>query len=166
MKRHLILIRHAQSRNIEPGEKDLDRELTDSGIQDASRLARFMYLEEIIPEVILTSHAVRARDTAQLFAEQLKLDHSEIIIDEDLYEASVRTLLNFITKLDNSQISVMIIGHNPSLTHLCEHLSKDIIGFLPPASMVHLTFDNVDWLNIDKGMGHLEQVKLPDQISL
>jgi phosphohistidine phosphatase len=166
MKRHLILIRHAQSRNVEPGEKDLDRELTDSGIQDASRLARYMYLEEIIPEIICTSHAVRAKDTAQLFAEQLKLDHSEIIIDEELYEASVRTLLSFITTLDSSLSSVMIIGHNPSLTHLCEHLSKDIIGFLPPASMVHLSFDKLNWSELDKGTGHLEQIKLPDQIAL
>lgn len=166
MKRHLILVRHAQSRNVEPGEKDVDRELTDSGIQDASRLARYMYLEELIPEIILTSHAARAKETAQLFAEQLKLDHSEIVVDDDLYEASVRTLLNFITKLDSSVKSVLIIGHNPSLTHLCEHLSKDIIGFLPPASMVHLTFDKMDWADIDKGTGNLVEIKLPDQISL
>ena len=166
MKRHLILIRHAQSRNLEPGQKDMDRELTDSGIQDASRLARYMYLEDLIPDVILTSHAARAKETAQLFAEQLKLDHSEIKEDEELYEASVRTLLGFITRLDNSLKSVMIIGHNPALTHLCEHLSKDIIGFLPPASMVHLTFDNLEWSKLDKGTGQLEEIKLPDQISL
>jgi phosphohistidine phosphatase len=165
MKRHLILIRHAQSRNVEPGEKDVDRELTDSGIQDASRLARYMYLEEIIPEVILTSHAARAKETAQLFEEQLKLGHSEVIVDEELYEASVRTLLNVITKLDNGLKSVLIIGHNPSLTHLCEHLSKDVIGFLPPASMVHMTFDNLDWSKLDKGVGILNEIKLPDQIS-
>ena len=67
MKRSLILIRHAQSRNLEPGQKDLERELTDSGIQDASRLARYMYLEEVIPDIVLTSHATRAIDTAQLF---------------------------------------------------------------------------------------------------
>jgi len=166
MKRHLILIRHAQSRNVEPGEKDVDRELTDSGIQDASRLARYMYLEKIIPEIILTSHAARAKETAQLFEEQLKLGHSDVIVDEELYEASVRTLLNVITKLDNGLKSVLIIGHNPSLTHLCEHLSKDVIGFLPPASMVHMTFDNLDWSKLDKGMGLLKEIKLPDQISL
>jgi phosphohistidine phosphatase len=125
-----------------------------------------MYLEEIIPEVILTSHATRAKETAQLFAEQLKLDNSEIKIDEDLYEASVRTLLNIITKLNNSLKSVMIIGHNPAITHLCEHLSKDIIGFLPPSSMVHLTFDSPEWAQLDKGTGKLVEIKLPDQISL
>ena len=56
MKRHLILVRHAQSRNLEPGKKDIERELTDSGIQDASRLARYMYLENLIPEEILFIH--------------------------------------------------------------------------------------------------------------
>lgn len=166
MKRHLILVRHAQSRNLEPGKKDLDRELTDSGIQDASRLARYMYLENLVPEVIFTSHASRARLTAQLFAEQLKLDHSEVKEDEELYEASVRTLLNFISNLNDSLSSIMIIGHNPSLTHLCEHLSRDIVGFLPPASMVHLSFEDLSWSQLDKGLGQLEEIKLPDQISL
>ena len=166
MKRSLILVRHAQSRNLESGLKDLDRELTDSGIQDASRLGRYMYMEEIIPQLILTSHAARARDTAQLFSEQLKLDQSEVIIDEDLYEASVRTLLNKIHELDKSVKKVLVIGHNPSISHLCEHLSKDVIGFLPPASMVHLTFNKVDWENLSKGDGNLEEIKFPDQISL
>ncbi len=166
MKRSLILIRHAQSRNVEHGQKDVERELTDSGIQDASRLARYMYLEEIIPDVILTSHAARALDTAQLFADQLKLDHSEIKIDEDLYEASVRTLLGFISNLDNSLKTVLIIGHNPSITHLCEHLSTDVIGFLPPGGMVHLTFEDLLWSQLDKGTGQLKEIKLPDQISL
>lgn len=160
------MIRHAQSRNTEPGGKDMDRDLTDSGIQDASRLGRYMYLEEKIPDVILTSHATRANKTAQLLSEQLKLDPSEIKEDEDLYEASVRTLLNIITGLDNKLKSVMIIGHNPSLTHLCEHLSKDIIGFLPPSSMVHLIFDELDWNKLDKGTGKLVEIKMPDQISL
>ena len=77
----------------------------------------------------------------------------------------MRTLLNVITKLDNGLKSVLIIGHNPSLTHLCEHLSKDVIGFLPPASMVHMTFDNLDWSKLDKGVGILNEIKLPDQIS-
>ncbi len=166
MKTSLILVRHAQSRNVEPGHKDLDRELTDSGIQDASRLGRYMYMEELIPQLILTSHATRARDTAQLFSEQLKMDQSEVKIDEDLYEASVRTLLNKIHELDKRIKKVMVIGHNPSVSHLCEHLSKDDIGFLPPASMVHLTFDKVEWGNLSKGDGHLEEIKFPDQISL
>jgi len=166
MKKSLILVRHAQSRNVEAGHKDLERELTDSGIQDASRLGRYMYMEELIPQIILTSHATRAKDTAQLFSEQLKLDQSDVKIDEDLYEASVRTLLNKIHDLDKNIRKVLIIGHNPSLSHLCEHLSKDVIGFLPPASMVHLTFDKIEWGNLDKGNGHLEEIKFPDQISL
>jgi phosphohistidine phosphatase len=164
MKRFLILVRHAKSRESEPGQKDLDRELTDSGYQQASRLGRYLYLKERIPEKIFTSHAKRAVDTAQLIGEQLKLDFSQIEINEELYEASVRTLLSQIHGLDPSLKTAIIIGHNPAITHLCEHLSKDEIGNLPSGSMVLLSFVNLNWEELDKGTGYLEEIKFPDQI--
>jgi len=166
MKRYLILVRHAKSQESEQGQKDVDRELTETGYQQASRLGRYMYLQEIIPDKILSSHARRALDTAQLIADQLKLDSSQIVENEELYEASVRTLLNQISKLDKSLKSVIIIGHNPAITHLCEHLSKDEIGHLPSGSMVYLSFVNIGWNELAKGTGYLEEIKFPDQIVL
>jgi phosphohistidine phosphatase len=166
MKRFLILIRHARSRETEPGQKDIDRELTESGYQQASRVGRYLYLKEIIPDKLFTSHARRALDTAQLVADQLKLDPSQVIENEELYEASVRTLLNQIHKLDNSLKSVIIIGHNPAITHLCEHLSKNEIGNLPSGSMVHLSFTNLSWKELEKGTCYVEEIKFPNQIVL
>lgn len=164
MKRFLILVRHAKSHQAEPGQKDMDRELTGSGYQQASRLGRYLYLKEMIPDKILTSHARRAIDTAQLIAEQLKLDSSQIEENEELYEASVRTLLSQIHGLDPLLKSVIIIGHNPAITHLGEHLLKDEIGNLPSGSMVFLTFVNLNWDELDKGTGFLEEIKFPEQI--
>ena len=166
MKRFLILVRHAKSRESEPGQKDLDRELTESGYQQASRLGRYLYLKDLIPEKIFTSHAKRALDTAQLIGEQLKLDPVQIERNEELYEASVRTLLSQIHGLDPLLKSVIIIGHNPAITHLCEHLSKDEIGNLPSGSMAFLSFVNLNWDELDKGTGFLEEIKFPDQIIL
>ena len=96
----------------------------------------------------------------------MKLDSSQIVENEELYEASVRTLLNQISKLDKSLKSVIIIGHNPAITHLCEHLSKDEIGHLPSGSMVYLSFVNIGWNELAKGTGYLEEIKFPDQIIL
>jgi phosphohistidine phosphatase len=165
MEKSLILVRHAESRNQEQGQKDLDRVLSDTGVRDASRLGRFLYLEGRIPQLIYSSHAVRAIQTSKLIGEQLKLDDSEINIDEELYEASVRSLLNLINNIEEGINSIIIIGHNPAITHLCEHLSEDVIGYLPPGSMIHLTFKKMKWKEIAKGTGHLKEIKLPDQIT-
>jgi len=161
-----MLVRHAKSRETESGQKDIDRELSESGYQQASRLGRYLYLKQFNPDKILTSHARRAVDTAQLISEQLKLDPSQIESREELYEASVRTLLHQIHALDNALKSVIIIGHNPTITHLCEHLSKDEIENLPSGSMVNLSFVNLNWDELDKGTGYLEEIKFPDQIVL
>jgi phosphohistidine phosphatase SixA len=40
--------------------KDIDRELTESGYQQASRMGRYLYLKELIPDKLFTSHARRA----------------------------------------------------------------------------------------------------------
>lgn len=165
MKRYLILIRHAKSRQAEPGSKDIDRELTDSGYQQASRIGRYLYLKELIPDKLLTSHARRALATASLVADQLKMEPSQIEENEELYEASVRTLLKQIHDLDDDLKSVIIIGHNPAITHLCEHLSKEEIGSLPSGSMVHLSLNNLSWQEVDKGTASVEEIKFPDQIT-
>lgn len=165
MKKHIILIRHASSHPADQGQKDIDRDLDNNGIQDISRVGRYLYLKNMIPDLILTSHARRAVYSTQLIAEQLKLDGSRIKIIEDLYEASVRTLINQISELDPAIQVIAIIGHNPSLLHLCEHLSNDVINQLPPAGMVYLSFNNLNWNELDKGTGSLVETILPDQIT-
>ncbi len=164
MKRHLILVRHAQSRPAEPGQRDIERELTDSGLRDASRLGRYLYVKKAIPDKILTSHALRATQTAQYIAEQLRLEYAQVKETEDLYEASVRTLLGTIAGLDPSIYSVLIIGHNPAISHLCEHLSEEELGSMSSGSMIRLSFANLNWDELSKGTGIIIDNKSPDQI--
>ncbi len=166
MKRHLILVRHAKSRQAEGGQKDFDRELTDTGIQQASRLGRYLYMKEVIPDKILTSNAVRVKKTAMFVAEQVQVENTKIEEDEDLYEASVRTLMNRINAIDDSLESVMVIGHNPAMLHLCEHLLNDPVDSFPSCSMVYLSFSNLSWNEIDKGTGSLIEIKEPDDIQV
>ena len=164
MKKELILVRHAQSHPVESGLKDVDRSLTDAGLREASRLGRYLYVKENIPERIMTSHALRSIQTARFLTEQLRMEYSHVEEIEDLYEASVRTLLQFINELDKTSQKVLIIGHNPAISHLVEHLTEEDVGSLPAGSMVHLSFANLNWAEISKGTGIIMDQKHPDQI--
>src|SRR5262245_30445668 len=61
----LILWRHAEARDPEAGETDMDRPLTAKGERQAQRMAR--WLNQRLPEStrILVSPAVRAQQTAE-----------------------------------------------------------------------------------------------------
>ena len=74
----IIFLRHADSKDTEAGEKDIDRILTERGKTDAVKIANKILYREKNVDLIVTSNAVRAVETANLVAEQLKLDSRSI----------------------------------------------------------------------------------------
>lgn len=165
MLKSLIVIRHALSLNEQPGMKDVERTLSVAGIQDAARLGKYLKIKNIIPDQIYCSNAMRAVGTARIIIEQTGLKEDKILIDEELYEASVRILLKVINQVDEKITNLILIGHNPSVSYLCEYLSGKIVRSMPPAGMCRLQFDNIEWHRIDKGLGTLAEQIDPSEIS-
>ena len=164
MVKSLIIIRHALSLNEQPGMKDVERTLSVAGIQDASKIGKYLKIKNIIPEQIHSSHALRAVGTAQIIAEQIGIKNDRIIINEELYQASVRILLKIINQLDEKINNLILIGHNPSVSYLCEYLSGNDIRPITPAGICILNFENTAWKGIDKGFGALIEQKDPSEI--
>src|SRR5690554_2879979 len=142
---NLYLLRHAKSDWSVSGQKDIDRTLSIRGLNDAPRIGRKLYDMEVIPDHIICSSSLRTRQTAELICEQLKFDQDTIVFNQDIYEASMRTLFNTITLLDNQYKSVMLIGHNPGFTYLVEYFTNKIIDNMPTCSIVCIEFDISDW---------------------
>ncbi|MGB3180800.1 MAG: histidine phosphatase family protein [Cyclobacteriaceae bacterium] len=161
MVKHLLLIRHAEAELPSADRKDKERPLTQKGLMDASRLGNKLDESDIRPDVILCSDAVRARETATRLAEQLFFDLQHIRYEQELYEASVRIYLQSVNQTDDKHNYLCIIGHNPTLSYLAEHLSGSEIGNMEPAGMVHLSFETESWAQISGGLGSVEAVSQP-----
>lgn len=155
MPKTLYLLRHAQSVERQAGQPDLDRELTPVGTKETFQIGAFLHREKIQPDVIYCSSAERARMTAQLISDTIKLDVEKIIPDEELSQASVRTFLEFVTQLDNAYDSVMCVGHNPAISYLAEYLTDAETGMLPTAGLVAIRLDVGSWQNVEKGCGEV-----------
>jgi len=156
MLHKLYLLRHAKSDWSVSGQKDIDRELNAKGINDALRIGRRLYDMEVMPDLIICSVAQRTRQTAEYICEQLKFDQDAIVFNEDIYEASMRTLFNTITTLDDQHKSVMLIGHNPGFTYLAEYLTKEVIENVPTCGVVCIEFDIDSWKEVSGGLGVLK----------
>jgi phosphohistidine phosphatase len=164
MPKLLYLLRHAQSADKQQGQTDKDRELTPLGVKETFQIGAFMHREKIFPDVIYTSTAFRASTTAQLIADTIKLDLGRIIADEELFQASVRTFMEFIRQAYNDYDTILCVGHNPAISYLAEYLSKAEIGELPPAGLVSIKFELTNWKEIDEGKGELVQLMTPEKL--
>jgi|SRR5690606_24600639 len=164
MPKTLYLLRHAQSVERQAGQADLDRELTPVGTKETFQIGAFLHREKIQPDVIYCSIAERARMTAQLISDTIKLDVEKIIPDEELSQASVRTFLEFVTQLDNAYDSVMCVGHNPAISYLAEYLTEAEIGVLPTAGLVAIRLGVDAWQNVEKGCGEVILTISPEML--
>lgn len=164
MKKTVFLVRHAQAAEPEIDQKDIDRPLTASGMRDAGHTGRYLFQNYENPEIIYASTATRARETAELIAEQLKYDRSGIAFSEDLYEASVRTLMTLINEVPARYHSVLVISHNPSLTYLAEYLSKSDVPNMQPGSVCILEFEGLSWDAIGEGTGYFKVYEYPQNL--
>ena len=65
----LLILRHAKSSWKDPDLDDHDRPLNKRGRRDAPRMGRLLRKEDLLPDLILSSTAVRARMTAEMVAD-------------------------------------------------------------------------------------------------
>ncbi len=155
----LYLLRHAKSSWDDNRLSDFERPLNDRGRRTARLMGELIRERGLIPEVIVSSPAKRASETATLLAEAAKFD-GEILSDERIYEASPQRLLEILSETDDRYSSAMFIGHNPGIEGFIRFLTGDIQP-MPTAALAVIFLDTVRWSEISKGLGSLENVIRP-----
>ncbi len=125
MKR-LILMRHAKSDWSQGGLSDFERPLNKRGVNDSSKLGKWMADHLELPDVILCSSARRTQQTMQLLllgmtSSGLDPNSIEQYNFESMYLASTSTLKQLIHLHINQHESIMLIGHNPGMEGLLMH---------------------------------------------
>ena len=124
-KRTLLLMRHGKSSWAAPLQADFDRPLKARGQRAAEQMARWIGHSAQIPDTILTSPAVRARDTAEIVHSGLRLGTRVLVEEPRIYEANPTTLLYCIGEHGGDATTLMLIGHNPGLEMLTLLLATD-----------------------------------------
>lgn len=118
----LFLLRHAKAESLVLKKTDHDRELIEKGKKHAEKMASLVKTFRFRPEVIYTSSAVRARDTALIFSETLGIQ-KKLKIEDSLYSGTQQGYLNVVQNLPDTLESAMLVGHNPTLEDLIVSLT-------------------------------------------
>lgn len=164
MNKTLLLVRHADAAEAEVGQKDVDRELSPKGYQDATRLGYYFYEQQQAVDLMLVSTAHRARRTAEILAEQMRCNSHKIQFVEKLYQASVRVVLDLINDQTDSVTRLMIVGHNPTLSYLAEYLTGEAVGSMVPGGVFVLQPAVDEWSAVSQHSVVLQARITPDQL--
>lgn len=144
----LTLLRHAKAEPGSSNQDDWNRALEAQGRRDAEDIARRLREEGFIPSLIVTSPAVRARETAATFARAL--GKPSLISDERLYLADPKVLLEVVRERGGTAKHLMIVGHNPGITEFGDKLSAERgLDNMPTCSAYTLAFDIKNWSELE-----------------
>lgn len=161
MPKHLLIVRHAKSDWGDINLPDSQRPLNSRGIRNVPEMAKRLVAKNLVPKQLVSSTAVRAITTAELFADVVGMESSGIIQREEIYEASVSTLLEVINSFDNHSDFTALFGHNPGVTVLVGYLTGQNLSNIPTCGMALITFPFDDWEMVSSGTGHLEMYDFP-----
>ncbi|HUO81396.1 MAG TPA: histidine phosphatase family protein [Gammaproteobacteria bacterium] len=157
----LSLLRHAKSSRDNPDLDDFDRPLASRGLRDAPEMGKRLAARGVRPDLIVTSSARRALQTARLVSHEIGVPSRKLRHDDRIYMASVPALVSIIRGLDDALTHVMLVGHNPGFTDLVERISDGDIDNVPTCGYVEIEFDHARWKDAGKGSGRLVHFNFP-----
>ena len=157
----LILVRHAKSDLNQPLVSDHERILNQSGKNEAKLIGQYLSNNQYIPSHIISSAATRTLETANIIIKQLKFKNN-IETQSLIYSDSFLNILNLINNIDNKYQCVMIVGHNPTIMQLINHMTNVRIDHMPTCGTGIIDF-KINWDSITKD-GQLIDFILPEKL--
>lgn len=145
MKR-LTLVRHANAEWKDADLADFERPLNKRGIAEATAMGRRVRSEKLVPDLLLTSSAARALQTAECFAKELRLSDHLLKQEERLYLARPGDILTVVRETGSRIEHLMLVGHNPGISQLVRQLAGDPDrADLATASLCSMEFGADQW---------------------
>jgi phosphohistidine phosphatase len=166
MRRELLVLRHAKSDWSSDATSDFARPLAKRGRKDAPRVGEWLYREGLVPDLVISSPAERAKQTAEKVCKSLDIRKKKIKWEGAVYGAGVTDLLNVLAACPAEASTVLLIGHNPGLEDLVVFLAGDEIDepkdgkLLPTAAVARLEMPE-DWSALSPGCAQLVTITRP-----
>ena len=157
----LYLIRHAKSSWKDPTLCDVERPLNKRGKRDAPVMARRLSDEGVRPDIILSSPAKRARETAKIIAEAIDYPTKKIVYSEEIYQEGVEGLFTILRRSNNNLSAIFLLGHNSALTDFANCLIEKPHINLPTCGIAKIALQITSWCEISLQTGTLQFFDFP-----
>lgn len=151
----IIIIRHAKAETSDFSIKDYDRPLAERGINDAIAIAARLHNDTAFqPDLIISSSANRAINTAMIFAKEFGYSEAAIQQEELIYSGSTSDYMDIISKVSDKVNSLIFVGHNPTISNLVSVLAGKNLGGLPTCALTLFELSLSSWSQINDRLDH------------
>lgn len=160
--KELLILRHAKSSWREADLDDHDRPLNARGERDAPRMGALIRERDIVPEIVVSSTAVRACTTARIVAASCGFE-GEVLLARELYLASPETYLHILAQSAGAARRAMVVGHNPGIEELVTRLTG-AEERMPTAALARVRLPLEDWRSVGDARGELADLWRPKEL--
>jgi len=161
----LYIGRHAKSSWDYPELPDIDRPVTEKGINNTKKVLREMQNKGICIDLLISSYAKRAYETAKIIAAGINYPVEKIDINKNIYRCDENYIFDLLYEISDNIDTIMIIGHNPTLTQFINYFIDKKFDILPTSGIVSMSFDINKWNKIAKAKPKINFILFPKLIS-
>ncbi|HPG74060.1 MAG TPA: histidine phosphatase family protein [Bacteroidales bacterium] len=159
----LTLTRHAKS-DWDNDLPDFLRPLNKRGNSDAPMLAEFLSKKLPTPDLVISSAAERAKQTALYFAPVFGYEIGEIVFEQELYHCGTRDFLKLLSTVPGNPHHIMLFAHNPGITDFQYYLTDSAITNIATSGTAHIELYIDQWNEISRKSGRLLNYYYPAMI--
>ena len=153
--KYLTVIRHAKTKNQQPGQRDFERALKKEGFKAARKLGEMLKKQGRMPDTVITSPARRAVETTETVCAAAGIDYTIVSEEPLIYDNDLTGILGMISGIPDDSAHAYIVGHNPSFSELVVELCGPVIEGMKTGSAAGIEIDVVSWKDIASGKGSL-----------
>jgi phosphohistidine phosphatase len=159
MMKTLYLLRHAHTLPAAlPVLGDFERTLSPQGIAEAGAVGAFMKKNELLPDAIVSSSALRTTQTTKLVLEKIEAD-IPCHFERSLYLASASKLLAYIHATNGSIQELLLVSHNPGVADFALEFGN--IANYSPGTLSIFKADCANWADFETDIVTLDQIFEP-----
>lgn len=156
MSKYLTILRHAKSSWENPALDDLVRPLNNRGVESINIVGNYLKEKHIKPDLVITSPATRALQTAIGIGNYLNYSADNLLIKQTIYFGSHTNIVSIIKEIDEKVNDVFLFGHEPILSSLIYTLTNEKLDKFPTCAVYRIKFDIQNWKNIPLKKGKCE----------
>lgn len=158
----LIILRHSKTEQVNPAG-DAARELTKPGRRWATEAGREILKATGMPDLLVTSNAIRALQTGDLAAEAMQFTGERRVVP-DVYGATLNQLVEVIQAFPDDFSAVVLVGHNPGLEELANsYRAEKSQEHLPTAGWMVVELEADAWKAAKSGAGKAKATGAPSK---
>ena len=144
--KQVFVIRHGKSSWENPHWKDIERPLMKKGRKRTKKIAAFLKSNAYVPDLILSSHAKRALETAGILSDVF--GGVPVDVESVIYDGNEEDLDDILMGLPEQITTVFIVGHNPDLTDWVNRFKEEKIYHFPTSAVFGVRFLTDRWEDV------------------